>query len=61
MSPDPHTRALLARTIAGITAAGQRAYVTVSNDAEGCGPRSMALLAEEVLLARAAPPAGLSA
>ena len=61
VSPDPHTRALLARTIAGITAAGQRAYVTVSNDAEGCGPRSMALLAEEVLLARAAPPAGLSA
>lgn len=61
VSPDPHTRALLARTIAGITAAGQRAYVTVSNDAEGCGPRSMALLAEEVLAARAAAPAGLSA
>lgn len=51
-SPDPHTRALLARTIAGITGAGQRAYVTVSNDAEGCAPRSIALLAEAVLAAR---------
>ncbi len=50
-SPDPHTRALLARTIAGITGAGQRAYVTVSNDAEGCAPRSIALLAEELLAA----------
>lgn len=51
-SPDPHTRALLARSIAGITGAGQRAYVTVSNDAEGCAPRSIALLAEAVLDAR---------
>ncbi|MFC7208046.1 DUF72 domain-containing protein [Comamonas endophytica] len=49
VSPDPHTRALLARTIAGVTGAGQRAYVTVSNDAEGCAPRSIALLAEAVL------------
>lgn len=48
-SPDPHTRALLARTIAGITGRGQRAYVTVSNDAEGCAPRSIALLAEAVI------------
>lgn len=54
-SPDPHTRALLARTIAGITGRGQRAYVTVSNDAEGCAPRSIALLAEEVLAARVPP------
>lgn len=53
-SPDPHTRALLARTIAGITGAGQRAYVTVSNDAEGCAPRSIALLADAVLDASAA-------
>lgn len=52
-SPDPHTRALLARTIAGITGRGQRAYVTVSNDAEGCAPRSIALLAEAVLQAAA--------
>lgn len=54
-SPDPHTRALLARTIAGITGRGQRAYVTVSNDAEGCAPRSIALLAQEVLAARVPP------
>lgn len=31
---------------------GQRAYVTVSSDAEGCAPRSIALLAEAVLAAR---------
>lgn len=56
VSPDPHTRALLARTIAGVTGAGQRAYVTVSNDAEGCSPRSIALLSEAVLEAGAAAP-----
>lgn len=47
-SPDPHTRAVLAKTIHGICSAGQRAYVTVSNDAEGCAPRSIALLAEQL-------------
>lgn len=47
-SPDPDTRAILARTIAGICGAGQPAFVTVSNDAEGCAPRSIALLAEAV-------------
>lgn len=45
-SPDPHTRALLAKTIRGICGAGQTAFVTISNDAEGCAPRSIALLAE---------------
>lgn len=47
-SPDPHTRSILARTIVGITGAGQKAFVTISNDAEGCAPRSIALLAEEM-------------
>lgn len=47
-SEDQHTRELLARTIAGITGAGQSAFVTISNDAEGCAPRSIALLAEAV-------------
>ncbi|MDR0258235.1 MAG: DUF72 domain-containing protein [Comamonas sp.] len=47
-SEDPTTRALLARTIAGITGAGQPAFVTISNDAEGCAPRSIALLAQAV-------------
>lgn len=57
-SPDPHTRAILARTIAGITGAGQPAYITISNDAEGCAPRSIALLAQAVadLLANPHPP-----
>lgn len=47
-SEDLHTRALLARTIRGITGAGQPAFVTISNDAEGCAPRSIALLSEAV-------------
>ncbi|WP_294258931.1 DUF72 domain-containing protein [uncultured Comamonas sp.] len=45
-SEDLHTRERLARTIAGITGAGQPAFVTISNDAEGCAPRSIALLAQ---------------
>lgn len=48
-SPDPHTRSVLARTMAGIIKAGQPAFVSVSNDAEGCAPRSISLLAREVL------------
>src|SRR5690606_38533281 len=35
LSEDLHTRTVLARTIRGITGAGQPAYVTISNDAEG--------------------------
>ncbi|MER1965946.1 DUF72 domain-containing protein [Castellaniella sp. GW247-6E4] len=44
-SEDPHTRAELARAIRGITGAGQPAYVTVSNDAEGSAPLSIQKLA----------------
>ena len=47
-SEDLHTRQWLARTIKGITGAGQPAFVTISNDAEGCAPRSIALLAEAI-------------
>lgn len=47
-SPDPHTREVLARTIHGITGAGYPAFVTISNDAEGCAPLSIALLAEQL-------------
>jgi hypothetical protein len=46
LSEDLHTRERLARTIAGITGAGQPAFVTISNDAEGCATRSIALLAQ---------------
>lgn len=53
-TPDVHTRALLAKTIDGITSRGLPAFVTVSNDAEGCAPRSIALLAEAVVEAQAA-------
>lgn len=49
VSEDQHTRAVLARTIRGITGAGQPAYVTVSNDAEGCAPLSIEALARAVI------------
>ena len=47
-TPDPHTLAVLARTVKGITGAGQSAFVTISNDAEGCAPRSIQRLAEHL-------------
>lgn len=47
-SEDTHTRSVLAQTIAGITGAGQPAFVTISNDAEGCAPRSIALLGQAI-------------
>ena len=38
--PDPTTRAHLARVITGTCSAGQNAYVTINNKAEGCAPLS---------------------
>ena len=49
MDPDPVTRQALARVIAGTVGAGQPAFVTVSNKAEGCAPLSVAALAQAVL------------
>ena len=43
---DEETRALLIRSIAGVTGAGQNAFVTISNKAEGCAPLSARALAE---------------
>lgn len=51
VDPDPDTRAALARVIAGTVGAGQPAFVTLSNKAEGSAPRSVAALAEAVLAA----------
>jgi uncharacterized protein YecE (DUF72 family) len=48
VDPDPQTREALARVIAGTTGAGQRAYVTVSNNAEGCAPLTIASLARDI-------------
>jgi uncharacterized protein YecE (DUF72 family) len=48
MDPDPQTRAVLARVIAGTVNAGQLAYVSLSNKAEGCAPLSVIALAREV-------------
>jgi uncharacterized protein YecE (DUF72 family) len=43
---DADTRELIVRTVRGITGAGQNAYVTISNKAEGCAPLSAVALAE---------------
>lgn len=48
VDPDPETRSVLARVIAGTTGAGYNAYVTVNNKAEGCAPLSVQALAEVV-------------
>lgn len=45
---DIDTREALARVIAGTVGAGQPAYVTLSNKAEGCAPLSVAALARAV-------------
>lgn len=42
---DDDTRALIVRTVRGVTSAGQNAYVTISNKAEGCAPLSALALA----------------
>ena len=49
VDPDPETRAALAKVIAGTTHAGQPAYVTVSNNAEGCAPLTIASLARDIV------------
>lgn len=43
---DEETRALIVRTVRGVTGAGQNAYVTISNKAEGSAPLSARALAE---------------
>lgn len=58
VDPDPHTRDALARVIAGTTAGGQGAYITINNKAEGSAPRSVAALAAQVLEATATPRQG---
>ncbi|HLU03079.1 MAG TPA: DUF72 domain-containing protein, partial [Advenella sp.] len=46
---DLATRHALAKVIAGTVGAGQRAYVTLSNKAEGSSPLSVIKLAEAIL------------
>ncbi|MDO4705653.1 MAG: DUF72 domain-containing protein [Comamonadaceae bacterium] len=47
--PDPETRAHLARVITGTCGAGQNAYVTINNKAEGCSPLSVGELGKKVV------------
>jgi len=49
VDPDPQTREALAKVIAGTTRAGQNAFVTVSNNAEGCAPLTIASLARDIV------------
>jgi len=48
VDPDVATREALARVTAGTVGAGQPAYVTINNKAEGSAPLSVAALAEAV-------------
>ncbi|PZP36602.1 MAG: DUF72 domain-containing protein [Roseateles depolymerans] len=48
VDPDPETRATLARVIRGTVGAGQAAYVTISNKAEGSAPLSVRALAQAI-------------
>lgn len=50
---DPATRGALARVIAATAQGGQHVYVSVSNQAEGCAPLSIAALAQDILAAPA--------
>ncbi|MDR7268122.1 uncharacterized protein YecE (DUF72 family) [Pelomonas saccharophila] len=49
LDPDPETRAELARVIRGTAGAGQDAFVTISNKAEGSAPLSVRALAEAIV------------
>ena len=49
VDPDTDTRAVLAKVIAGTVGAGQPAYVSLSNKAEGSAPLSVVALAQAVL------------
>ena len=48
VDPDLETRATLARVIAGTVRAGQHAYVTINNKAEGSAPLSVVALAQAI-------------
>lgn len=54
LDPDPDTREALARVIRGTAGAGHKAYISISNHAEGCAPLSVRALAE-ALRAQALP------
>ncbi len=56
VAPDLATREALARLIVATAAAGQPAYVTINNKAEGSAPLSVLALAEAI--AAQSPPAG---
>ena len=48
VDPDGETRAALAKVVAGTVGAGQNAWISLGNKAEGCAPLSVAELARSV-------------
>jgi uncharacterized protein YecE (DUF72 family) len=50
-SPDPETRAVLARVMKATLDAGHRVFVTINNKAEGSAPASVRALAQALLAA----------
>ncbi|TDP74396.1 DUF72 domain-containing protein [Roseateles toxinivorans] len=46
LDPDPATHALLSRVVRATVEAGHKAYVCISNHAEGCAPRTVQALAQ---------------
>lgn len=46
LDPDPATHALLSRVIRATTEAGRKAFVCISNHAEGCAPLTVRTLAQ---------------
>lgn len=57
LAPDPATRGALARLLAATVGAGQPAYVTINNKAEGSAPLSVFELAAAVAALRSSTPA----
>lgn len=49
LDPDPETREALARVIRGTAGAGHKAYISISNHAEGCAPLSVRALAQALV------------
>lgn len=46
LDPDPATHAMLSRVVRATVEAGNKAYVCISNHAEGCAPRTVQTLAQ---------------
>jgi uncharacterized protein YecE (DUF72 family) len=55
LDDDPATRGALAKVVWATTQHGQQAYVTISNNAEGCAPLSIQALARRIVASGLTP------